>query len=239
MKFPPILFENEVFVVIDKPAGLLSVPDRKQSAVSLKDLLIERYGEIFTVHRLDRETSGVIVFAKTAEAHRYLSMLFEHRETSKVYLGLVLGRLAQSSGLIEEPIAEHPAKNGTMTVYRKGKPASTGYEVVEDLVRYSLVRFFLHTGRTHQIRVHMKHLGHPIACDGLYGDGKPVLVSSIKKNYKLSKLEEEEKPILGRLGLHSAELSFTDQSGVKHHFEAPLPKDMRALVSQLRKVVDG
>jgi 23S rRNA pseudouridine955/2504/2580 synthase/23S rRNA pseudouridine1911/1915/1917 synthase len=235
MKFPEILFENDAFIVIHKPAGLLSVPDRMQSTPSLKDLLIDRFQQIFTVHRLDRETSGVIVFAKTAETHRYLSGIFEKREVEKIYYGLVLGSLAKAEGLIEEPMAEHPAKNGTMMVHRKGKAAATGYEVMEDLGKYTLVKFNLFTGRTHQIRVHMKWAGHPIVCDELYGDGKPILVSSLKKKYNLSKSEEEEKPILGRLGLHAAQLSFRDENGNPMHFEAPLPKDMRALISQIRK----
>jgi 23S rRNA pseudouridine1911/1915/1917 synthase len=235
MKFPEILFENEALIVLNKPAGLLSVPDRKQSSPSLKDLLIARDGQIFTVHRLDRETSGVIVFAKTAETHRYLSGIFEKREVKKTYSGLVTGTLINASGLIEEPIAEHPAKNGSMMIHRKGKPAVTGFEVLEDFGRYSLVKFDLFTGRTHQIRVHMKHIGHPIVCDDLYGDGKPILVSSLKKKYKLSKSEDEERPILARLGLHASKLSFTDEDGTAFHFEAEMPKDMRALLSQLKK----
>jgi len=235
MKFPEILFENEALIVLNKPAGLLSVPDRKQSSPSLKDLLIARYGQIFTVHRLDRETSGVIVFAKNAETHRWLSGIFEKREVKKIYSGLVTGALINASGLIEEPIAEHPAKNGSMMIHRKGKPAVTGFEVLEDFGRYSLVKFDLFTGRTHQIRVHMKHIGHPIVCDDLYGDGKPILVSSLKKKYKLSKSEDEERPILARLGLHASILSFTDEDGTAFHFEAEMPKDMRALLSQLGK----
>lgn len=235
MKFPEILFENEALIVLNKPAGLLSVPDRKQSSPSLKDLLIARYGQIFTVHRLDRETSGVIVFAKNAETHRYLSGIFEKREVKKIYSGLVTGTLINASGLIEEPIAEHPAKDGSMMIHRRGKPAATGYQVLEDFGRYSLVKFDLFTGRTHQIRVHMKHIGHPIVCDDLYGDGKPILVSSLKRKYKLSKSEDEERPILARLGLHAATLSFTDEGGTAFHFEAEMPKDMRALLSQLGK----
>ena len=91
MKLPEILFENADFIAMNKPAGLLSVPDRIQSAPSLKDLLLEKYGNIFTVHRLDRETSGVIVFAKTAEAHQYLSIIFQEREVEKKYFGIIWG----------------------------------------------------------------------------------------------------------------------------------------------------
>jgi 23S rRNA pseudouridine1911/1915/1917 synthase len=98
------------------------------------------------------------------------------------------------------------------------------------------MQFDLHTGRTHQIRVHCKHIGHPIACDPLYGDGKPVLLSSFKKKFKLSKEEENETPILNRLALHSFSLSFTDRQGNPVTLEAPLPKDMRALIQQLDKI---
>lgn len=234
MKLPAILFENEDMIVLNKPAGLLSVPDRIQSAPSLKDLLIQAYGEIFTVHRLDRETSGVIVFAKTAEVHQHLSLIFQERQVEKIYCGLVWGVPALASGTIELPMLEHPGKNGTMVVHRKGKPASTGYEVVENFGKYSFLRFHLYTGRTHQIRLHMKETGHPLLCDPLYGDGKPFLVSSLKKNYNHSGMEEE-KPILSRLALHAAQLSFKDHAGTEFVFEAEMPKDLRALMSQMKK----
>jgi 23S rRNA pseudouridine1911/1915/1917 synthase len=234
MKLPEILFENDDFIALNKPAGLLSVPDRIQSAPSLKDLLAEKYGNIFTVHRLDRETSGVILFAKTSEAHQYLSVIFQERHVEKKYFGIVWGVPAVASAIIELPMMEHPGKNGTMVVNRKGKPASTGYEIIENLGRYSLIQFNLFTGRTHQIRVHMKETGHPILCDPLYGDGKPFFVSSLKKNYKHSDLEEE-KPILNRLGLHAAMLSFTDQHGNQIILEAEIPKDLRALINQMKK----
>src|SRR6202020_842967 len=93
----------------------------------------------------------------------------------------------------------------------------------------------IHTGRTHQIRVHMQSLGHPIACDDLYGDGRPVLLSSIKRNFKISRSEEQERPIPARIDLHSQLLRFTDAGGAEHALEAPLSKDMRALLQQLRK----
>jgi 23S rRNA pseudouridine955/2504/2580 synthase/23S rRNA pseudouridine1911/1915/1917 synthase len=100
---------------------------------------------------------------------------------------------------------------------------------------YSLLEFDLHTGRMHQIRVHCKYLGHPIACDPLYGDGKPVLLSSVKKKFKLSKKEEEETPLLNRLALHSFRLSFTNRTGEHVVLEAPLPKDLHAMMQQLDK----
>jgi 23S rRNA pseudouridine1911/1915/1917 synthase len=232
-----IVFENEHFVVLNKPAGMLSVPDRKQSEPSLKDLMIEKYGSIFTVHRLDRETSGIIVFAKDEATHKFLSMAFEERAVEKYYLGLVHGVPSPASGSIDAPIMEHPAQNGLMIVNRKGKPSLTDYELQESFGKFSLVKFRIHTGRTHQVRLHAKNIGHPIACDPLYGDGKPVLLSSIKRKYKLSKTEEEERPILSRVALHSSELKFTDGAGMRHELKAELPKDIRALLQQMRKQV--
>ena len=232
---PEIIFENAAFIAINKPAGMLSIPDRKGEEPSLKSWLREKYGNIFTVHRLDRETSGVIVFAKDEATHKFLSEAFEHRDVEKLYQGLVQGSLAEGKGTIDSPIMEHPTKLGTMVVNRRGKASVTDYEVLEDMGLYSLVQFRIHTGRTHQIRVHMQTLGHPIVCDELYGDARPVLLSSFKRNFKLSKDAEAERPILSRLALHSYLLHFQDANGEFHTLEAPLPKDMRALIQQLKK----
>ena len=232
-----VLFENDDFIVLNKPAGMLSIPDREQSQPSLKDKLIQQFGNIFTVHRLDRETSGIILFAKHEGAHKFLSIAFEQRNVEKYYLALVHGILPHPSGTIDAAIMEHPIIKGQMVVNKKGKPSVTDYEVVEPLGRYSLVKFRIHTGRTHQIRVHAKNIGHPIVCDPLYGDGKPMLLSSIKKKFKLSKTEEEERPMLNRVALHSYQLIFKDEAGHPYNIEAPLPKDIRALLQQIRKHV--
>jgi 23S rRNA pseudouridine955/2504/2580 synthase/23S rRNA pseudouridine1911/1915/1917 synthase len=111
----------------------------------------------------------------------------------------------------------------------------TDYEVLEDFGIFSRVQFRIHTGRTHQIRVHMKDLGHPIVCDELYGDGKAVFVSSFKTKFNLSKKEEAERPILSRLALHAYQLKFTSINGDMIELEAPLPKDMKATLQQLEK----
>lgn len=234
--------ETEDWIALNKPSGLLSIPDREGKDISLKKLLIEKYGSIFTVHRLDKGTSGLIVFAKTEEAHKHLSQQFaregsfvEERQTEKIYLGFVIGSLADKKGTIDAPIAEHPVKKGLMTVYRKGKESLTDYEVLDDFKIFSWVQFQIHTGRTHQIRVHAKHIGHPIVCDDLYGDGKPILLSSLKHKFKLSKNELEERPILNRLALHALSLQFVNIKGDPITLEAPLPKDLKALLQQLRK----
>ena len=231
-----IVFENEELVAVNKPSGMLTLPDRHDGELqSLRGLLQTKYGHIFVIHRLDKDTSGIIVFAKDEVTHKYMSQLFEGRSIEKIYLGLVHGTPAPEKGSIMEPIAEHPAKNGSMIIHHKGKASHTDYTVIEKLGKFSLVSFKIHTGRTHQIRVHSKFMGHPIACDPLYGDGKPVLLSSFKKKFKLSKNEEEEKPILARLALHAHRISFTDAQGKVVSIEAPLPKDMRALIAQLKK----
>lgn len=232
---PEIIFENDSFVAINKPAGLLSIPDREQTQTSLKDILLEKYGSIFTVHRLDKDTSGIIIFAKNEAAHKYFSQLFEGREIEKYYMGLVHGVPSPEKGTIDAPIAEHGVQKGFYIVHQRGKPSVTDYEVVEKHKQYSLVQFQLHTGRTHQIRVHCKNIGHPLACDELYGDGKPVLLSSIKKKFKLSQHDEEERPMLSRLALHSYRLNFNDADGKSFDLKAELPKDIRALLNQLQK----
>jgi len=230
-----IIFENENYIALNKPAGLLSIPDREQSQISLKDILITTYGSIYTVHRLDKDTSGIIVFAKNAETHKYLSLLFEERKTEKYYVGLVLGSPANKQARIDAPISEHPQHKGMMVVHQKGKPSITDYEVMESFRTFSLIQFQLHTGRTHQIRVHCKNIGHPLACDPLYGDGKPILLSAIKKKFKLSKNEEAERPMLNRLALHSYRLILTEPDGQTRELIAPIPKEFTAILQQLKK----
>lgn len=261
-----IIFENDDLVAVNKPAGLLTIPDREQSERSLKDILQEKYGsaaslvgdlsadrhdqtaanvlltgdqaaaiKIYTVHRLDKDTSGLIIFAKNEASHKYLSNLFQERKVEKYYLGVVHGSPLNPTGTIDAPISEHPQQKGVMTIHRDGKPSLTTYEVIEANKYYSLVSFQLHTGRTHQIRVHAKHIGHPLVCDPLYGDGQPLFVSSFKKKYKLSKHEEVERPLINRLALHSYKLKFEDMHGNPMELIAEMPKEFSALVQQLKK----
>ena len=231
-----IIFENEDFIAVNKPSGMLTIPDRHdETQFSLYKILSQQYGKIFIVHRLDRDTSGLVLFAKNEASHKYLSQLFENRNIEKIYLGIIRGSLPNESGSINEAIAEHPLIKGVMTVSKKGKASLTDYKVLEDYGIYSLVQFNIHSGRTHQIRVHMKFAGHPIACDPVYGDGKAVLLSSFKKKYKLSQHDEEERPLINRLALHSYQLNFKDAHANHHSLEAPLPKDMKAVLQQLKK----
>lgn len=230
-----IVFEDEDVIAINKPSGLLSIPDREGKDISLKRVLQNNYPSIFTVHRLDRDTSGLIIFAKNEIAHKHFSAQFEARQTEKIYQGLVIGSLSNKQGSIDSPIAEHPAKLGLMVTNRKGKESLTDYEVLNDYKIYSWLQFRIHTGRTHQIRVHMKEIGHPIVKDDLYGDGKPLLLSSIKSKFNLSKNELEERPLLARLALHALKLNIQSVNGNMLQFEAAIPKDIRATLQQLEK----
>ncbi|MEO6832816.1 MAG: RNA pseudouridine synthase [Chitinophagaceae bacterium] len=231
------VYEDEDLIIVNKPASLLSIADRFNANLpSVRTLLQQELGmPLFVVHRIDRETSGLILFAKNESAHRYLSMLFEKHEIEKFYAGLVQGRVQPEAARIELPIAEHPFVKGKMIVAKKGKESVTDYRVVESWPLFSLMQWQIHTGRTHQIRVHMAASGHPIVCDEVYGDGKPFLLSMIKPKYKLSKQDETEKPLLNRLALHAYRLSFVGPKGNTITAEASLPKDIAACVAQLRK----
>lgn len=231
-----IIFENDHFIAINKPSGMLTIPDRHDEDIpSLYRLLLKQYDKLFIVHRLDKDTSGLILFAKNEEIHKYLNKLFEQREINKFYFGIVIGSMPQKIGKIDFPIGNHKNIKGMMMIDRNGKQARTEYEVVQDFGIYSLVKFHILTGRTHQIRVHSKHLGNPIVCDEMYGNGMRILLSSFKKKFKMGIHDEIEKPILSRLGLHSSQLIFKGPDGENYDLTAELPKDMFALMSQLKK----
>lgn len=231
-----IVFENDQMVAFNKPSGMLSIPDRfDETKPCIKTLAEQKMGKLFVVHRIDRDTSGLIVFAKNEETHKFLSQLFQTREINKFYLALVQGNPHMTSGTIEKGIMPHPTLKGKMVVNSKGKEAKTDYQVEQTFQGYSLVKLQIHTGRTHQIRVHMNDLGYPIVCDPVYGKGSPVFLSEIKKKFKLSIDELEERPILNRLALHAYELMFVDEQGNNIHIQAPLSKDMQATITQLQK----
>lgn len=179
-----ILFEDNDLIIINKPAGALVIPDRFDPDISaLNKILEERLQKkIWVVHRLDRDTSGVVCFAKNEATHKYLSSLFQERNVQKTYMALVTGRVNPKEGEIDKPIMEHPVTKGKMVTNAKGKPSLTSYAVKQEWALYSLVVVLLHTGRTHQIRVHLQSIGNPVVCDELYGDGKGFYLSAVKKN---------------------------------------------------------
>ncbi len=187
------------------------------------------------IHRIDRDTSGLLLFAKNETAHKYYNQLFENRLVKKLYLGLATGLLAEAEGMISQPIEQHPSIPGKMRIGRSGKPSVTHFKVIEKFRGYSLVECNLETGRTHQIRVHMQYLGHSLVCDELYGSPDPILLSNFKKKFKLSKEAEAERPLLDRLALHALSIELKDMHGKNLLLEAPLAKDIEVALIQLRK----
>ncbi len=168
-----ILHQDHQILVVDKPAGLLSVPGR---GLELADCLLSRlqaaFPETLLVHRLDRDTSGVMVFALTPHAQRHLGLQFEKRRVKKTYIARVHGHLEPRSGTVDLPlIVDWPNRPRQMVDHENGRAAVTDWRVVRYLDGQTLVRLFPKTGRSHQLRVHMKELGHPIMGDPFYADG--------------------------------------------------------------------
>ena len=210
-----VLYEDGDVLAVDKPEGVVSVSEA--GAGGLPELLKDHYpGKLFPVHRLDRGASGVIVYAKNADAHRHLNGQFDRREVRKAYLALVHGAVAAGRGTINAPIREFGS--GRMGVdARRGKPSSTEWKVAERLPSASLLRVQPATGRRHQIRVHLYHIGHPIVGDLKYGD----------------KALQERFP---RLMLHALEIEFIPPSSAgRVTVEAPVPPSFEEVLRGLRK----
>lgn len=233
-----ILYEDETLLIANKPSDLLTIPDRfATEKPNLLTALSEYYNnKIWVVHRLDKETSGIICFAKTEEAHKNLSQQFFNRSVDKIYLALLDGKPGAAEGTIDAPIGPHPTLPGKMTIIRTGKQAVTDYKIIESFKAFSLGEANIHTGRTHQIRVHFKHVGHPLAIDPLYGKREALFLSEIKlRKYQLGK-DQEERPLMSRTTLHAYQLTLDHPiSGERMTFTAPLPKDFQAVLNQLRK----
>ena len=169
-----ILHEDHEILVVNKPSGLLSVPGRGEH---LADCLISRIQEAFPqallVHRLDRNTSGIMVFAMTPHAQRHLGLQFEKRQIKKTYVARVWGRLEPKTGQVDLPlIVDWPNRPRQMVDYENGKPAQTDWRVLKSTDQESRVRLMPKTGRSHQLRVHMLALGHPILGDPFYAEGE-------------------------------------------------------------------
>ncbi len=232
----PVLFEDDVLVVFDKPSGLLVAPDRwDKERENLMDL-VHRQGspDWFNVHRLDKDTSGLVVCAKTKPVLDALCRDFEAREVQKVYFALVQGVPSPPGGRIDLPLGPDSAWPGRMKVSAHGKPAETEYEVVESWRDYAWVRLVPHTGRTHQLRVHMAAQRHAIIADAFYGKGRGLFLSDFKRGYKPGR--EDERALMGRLALHAQELTFRHPvSGEPLTVTSPLPREFEVTLKSLRK----
>lgn len=224
-----ILFENEDFVVVNKPPFISTLEDRHEKENLL--LLARTYTHDAQVcHRLDKDTSGVLAIAKNPEAYRHLSIQFEKRQVEKVYHAVVDGIHKFSDLLVDAPILKHD--DGVVKISRKdGKPAQTYFNSLKSYRQHTLVECRPITGRMHQIRIHLALQKASITGDDTYG-GKPFLLSAIKRGFNLKKGVEEET-FMKRMALHAFSLKFEDLTNNPVKIEAPYPKDMQALLRQL------
>lgn len=237
MKKLEILKEDDHIIAVNKPAGVLSIPDRfNKDIYNLYHHLQQYHPAIYTVHRLDKWTSGVIVFAKSEESHKALSMAFMNRETEKYYTAIAEG--CPTDGLmIDRPIIESKTQRGKYIVSNKGKDSQSEIHVVSCWDHFSLLEVRIYTGRTHQIRVHLSAIGHPLMVDNLYGKREQFFLSEIKRKKYRKHADEVERPLLSRQPLHARRLVITDAStGMTYDIEAPLHKDMKATINQLNKI---
>lgn len=225
-----ILFEDRDLAVINKPAGLAMHPGAGRSKGTLANRLLHHFPEIAgvggpgrpgIVHRLDLGTTGVLAIAKTEAAYQNLSRAFAERSVEKTYIGVVFGCPKNSSGRIEASIGRHPHRRQQMAVRPDGRQASTSFEVLDQTDSIAVLSFRLDTGRTHQIRVHSKWIGHPLVGDPTYGEARwKALPKTIARH-----LAEFSRP-----ALHAWQLSFRHPSrGDYLSFEAPIPEDIRDL----------
>lgn len=244
-----VIYEDDNILVANKPAGCNVVRPRhseicpfqhgvldylKRSEKTAKTLHETLYRPR-PVHRLDRDTSGAVIISKSSAAEHALFRQFQERTVEKEYLAVVTGEMEELMTRIDAPIADHPSDLAQMVIEeRNGKQSETATEVIERFRGFTLVRARPLTGRRHQIRIHLAHIGHPVLADEIYGGGSELYLSSIKRGYRPKK-DQEEKPLISRPALHSAAIVFVTVEGAPLRVEAPLPDDMTVLLKALRK----
>jgi len=238
-----ILFEGENMIVVNKSPNLPVIPDRYgKFAANLRDLVnahLERSGQknkVFIVHRIDVDTSGVVLLAKNEKYHSAINSLFEERKLEKTYLAIVTGIPVEESGTIDKPILKLTKRRDFgVEINPEGKPSITEYQTIEKFSNHALIELKPKTGRMHQIRVHLQAIGNPLLVDPLYSKIDHFSLAMIKRGFKKKKYEEP-RPLCSRLTLHAYKLSFTDPiTGEKHSFNAEIPKDLRSVINALRK----
>jgi len=224
-----IIWQDEALLVVDKPAGLPTLPDGWDTAAPyLKGLLEEQVGRVWTVHRLDRQTSGVIILARSAQAHRELNRQFEQRLVQKIYHALVSHPPAWDQRSVDLPLRANAGhKHRTVVDPQKGKSALTRMRLLERWENGGLVEAVPATGRTHQIRVHLAAIGHPILGDALYGEFGDAQKDLIPGNVG---------PAIHRTALHARSIHFIHPtSGERVQFQADYPQDFQDAMTQLRR----
>jgi len=236
-----IIYEDEHLLLVNKPAGMVAHPARGHASGTLVNALVFHCQKLSDargplkpgiVHRLDRDTTGILLVAKTNPAHHDLTLQFERREIYKEYIVVVEGEVELDSDVIEKPIGRHPRVREKMCIRKDGRMAVTRYEVMERFRGYTLLRAIPKTGRTHQIRVHLRSINHPVLGDPLYGRHHPCYLSELRDEEP----REGEEPIIERQALHASVIGFTHPvSGERMQFEAPLPEDMKRLIAALRR----
>jgi 23S rRNA pseudouridine955/2504/2580 synthase/23S rRNA pseudouridine1911/1915/1917 synthase len=229
-----IIYQDNDILIVNKPSGIIVIPDQySDESKTLVGMLKRQMNQkVWVVHRIDRDTTGVLVFAKNAQSHRSISIQFENSKVRKKYIALLSGVLEEDKGSINKPIL---ISGRNVSIDITGKESITNFKVLERFKSYTLVEAMPLTGRRHQIRIHFWSLGHPLAIDCEYGISDPIMLSALKRNYKIKK-DKVEKPLISRLTLHAAALTLTlPLSGEEKAFEVPLPKDLELTLKQLRK----
>ncbi|MEN3026805.1 MAG: RluA family pseudouridine synthase [Chlorobiota bacterium] len=231
-----VLYSDEDIIVVNKPSGILSIPDRfRKDLPTVRSMLESRFGCVYVVHRLDKDTSGVMLFARTAEAHRALCRQFEYRRVEKCYHAVLSGILEKDELEVDFPLLPDPRHPGRVIPSARGKEARTRIRVLQRFRIATYVECSLTTGRMHQVRVHCAAIGHPLLVDPEYGGAAAFFLSSIKRRYKLA-ADGVELPLLRRVPLHASALGFEHpRTGAFLRLEAPLPKDFHALLHALQK----